>query len=162
MSYPRNNYNRNNQAGYYPQPQGHNNYNPQRQGVPYNNQPPPVFKSSGAVYSKIKNGNFEGDTIVNAWRKTKFGLMTATVTPYAGKSGAGTDLVQSDKHEYRKMLCTIKNASLGTSQMFHVLMNTKTKVISISEMSLCITPNGSGTTRSGKRVSGYFGRNFKK
>jgi hypothetical protein len=126
------------------------------------------YKRSGAVYSKIKKGNFEGHTIVNAWRVTKNGLMQATVSPYKGSDGNGLDVVHSHGKsgtqdiEYQKMICVIRNASMGTSQTFHVLMNLKTKVISISELSLCITPNGNGVTRSGKRVSGYFGRNFKK
>jgi hypothetical protein len=126
--------------------QGNNNQGQQQQ-----------FKRSGAVYSKIKNGNFVGDTIVNAWRRTKNGLMKATVAPYAGSNGSGTDIVTSEKHDYRKMLCTVSNADLGTSQVYHVLMNEKTKVITIAELSLCITPNGSGVTKKGKRVTGYFG-----
>lgn len=126
------------------------------------------FKRSGAVYSKIKKGNFEGETIVNAWRATKNGLMQATVTPYKGENGKGLETVIShgksgnQEIEYQKMICVIKNTSMGTSQIYPVLMNVKTKVISISELSLCITPNGNGVTRKGKRVSGYFGSNFKK
>ncbi|KLT70351.1 MULTISPECIES: hypothetical protein [unclassified Flavobacterium] len=126
-----------------------------------------IFKRSGAVYSKIRNGNFEGNTIVNAWRKTKMGLMQATVTPYSGGNGKGLEIVNSqgksgnqDK-EYQKMICTIKNTSIGTNQTYHVLMNVKTQVIVIQDLGLCITPNGSGVTRSGKRVTGYFGKNFK-
>jgi hypothetical protein len=139
---------------------------------PYNNPQPqaqaPIYKRSGAVYSRIRKGNFEGDIIVNAWRVTKNGLMQATVAPYSGEKGKGNDIVNSNgksgntPKEYQKMICTIKNTSIGTSQTYHVLMNIKTQVISIQELSLCITPNGSGTTKSGKRVTGYFGRNFKK
>jgi hypothetical protein len=131
-------------------------------------QAAPQHKRSGAVYSKIKKGNFEGDTIVNAWRVTKNGLMQATVTPYAGQGGKGNEIVHSNgksgntPKEYQKMICKVFNTSMGTSQIYPVLMNLKTQVISISELSLCITPNGSGTTKSGKRVTGYFGRNFKK
>lgn len=125
------------------------------------------YKRSGAVYSRIRNGNFEGDTIVNAWRVTKMGLMKATVTPYAGANGKGREIVNSqgksgnqDK-EYQKMICTIQNTSVGTNQTYHVLMNLKTNVIVIQELGLCITPNGSGVTRKGKRVTGYFGKNYK-
>ena len=127
----------------------------------------PQYKKSGATYSTIRIGSFEGATIVNAWRSTKMGLLTAKVTPYAGANGKGTEIVESVNKttghvkEYAKMLCTITNASLGTNQVYHVLMNLQTKVISIPELSLCITPNGSGTTKSGKRVTGYFGKNFK-
>jgi hypothetical protein len=148
----------------YGQNQGNNGYN--------NNQRPPqaqqpIYKRSGATYSKIRNGNFEGDIIVNAWRSTRFGLMTAVVSPYAGANGKGREIVNSqgksgnqDK-EYQKMICVIKNNTLGTSQTYHVLMNIKTQVIVIQELSLCITPNGSGVTRKGKRVTGYFGKNVK-
>jgi hypothetical protein len=134
----------------------------------YAPQNAPQYKRSGATYSKIRKGNFEGETIVNAWRVTKAGLMQATVSPYNGANGKGMQIVESNgksgntPKEYQKMICCIKNASLGTSQIYPVLMNVKTQVIVIQELSLCITPNGSGTTRSGKRVTGYFGRNFKK
>lgn len=136
---------------------------------PYNQpqQQQQTFKKSGAVYSRIRNGNFEGDTIVNAWRVTKMGLMKATVTPYSGSNGKGREIVNSqgksgnqDK-EYQKMICTIQNTSVGTSTTYHVLMNLKTQVIVIQELGLCITPNGSGVTRKGKRVTGYFGKNYK-
>lgn len=135
--------------------------------APQQQQQKAVYKRSGAVYSRIRKGNFEGDTIVNAWRATKMGLMQATVTPYSGQDGKGREIVNSqgksgnqDK-EYQKMICTIKNTTVGTNQTYHVLMNLKTQVIVIQELGLCITPNGSGTTRSGKRVTGYFGKNFK-
>jgi len=159
--------NQRNNAGFYPQrqnyyPQQRQAYAPYANQPPYNNQPPPQFKRSGATYSKIRNGNFVGETIVNAWRVTKNGLMTATCTPYNGANGKGSQVVESEKHEYKKMICTVKNTSMGTSQTFHVLMNVKTQVISINELSLCITPNGSGRTKSGKNVKGYFGRNYKK
>lgn len=137
----------------------------------YNNAPQQQqqqqFKKSGATYSRIKNGNFEGNIIVNAWRATKSGLMKATVAPYAGQGNKGLEIVNSggksgnqDK-EYQKMICTITNSNAGTTQTYHVLMNVKTQVISIKELGLCITPNGSGVTRKGKRVTGYFGRNYK-
>nr|WP_294781358.1 hypothetical protein [uncultured Flavobacterium sp.] len=138
---------------------GYNNAQPQQQQQ--------QFKKSGATYSKIRNGNFEGNIIVNAWRATKSGLMKATVAPYAGQGNKGLEIVNSggksgnqDK-EYQKMICTITNSNAGTTQTYHVLMNLKTQVISIKELGLCITPNGSGVTRKGKRVTGYFGRNYK-
>lgn len=127
-----------------------------------NNQPNPP-KRSGATYTKIRNGNFEGDIIVNAWRSTRYGLMTAKVTPYAGKDKKGLEIVNSESKSgkvktYQKMLCEIQNKALGTSQIYHVLMNLDTQVIVIDQLGLCITPNGSGHTRSGKKVTGYFGK----
>ncbi|MDQ8014468.1 MAG: hypothetical protein REI96_18615 [Flavobacterium nitrogenifigens] len=159
-------YYRGNHGNFYPvQSQNNNVFQNRNQGRQQQQQQ--QFKKSGAVYSRIRNGNFEGDTIVNAWRATKMGLMKATVTPYAGANGKGREIVNSqgksgnqDK-EYQKMICTIQNTSLGTSQTYHVLMNLKTQVIVIQELGLCITPNGSGVTRKGKRVTGYFGKNFK-
>lgn len=147
--------------GFYPQPQGF--YQPRQYAPQPQAQPQQQYKKSGATYSKIKKGNFQGETIVNAWRKTKYGLMTATVSPYSGSKGKGDELVESQKgNQYKKMICTITNTSLGTSQTYHVLMNLETQVIVISELSLCITPNGSGYTRSGKKVTGYFGANYKR
>ncbi|KRD10500.1 hypothetical protein ASE21_12440 [Flavobacterium sp. Root901] len=144
-----------------PYRQQYNNPQPQQQ------QQQQIFKRSGATYTTIRNGNFEGNIIVNAWRKTKMGLMQATVAPYAGQGKKGLEIVNSqgksgnqDK-EYQKMICEIRNTALGTTQTYHVLMNLKTKVIVIQELGLCITPNGSGVTRSGKRVTGYFGKNYR-
>lgn len=127
-----------------------------------------IYKRSGATYTIITNkgggtSKFEGNTIVNAWRATKFGLMTATVAPYAGEKKKGLEIVNSNgksgntPKEYQKMLCTITNTSMGTQTIYPVLMNLKTKVIVIKELSLCITPNGNGVTKSGKRATGYFG-----
>ena len=138
-----------------------------------NQQSTGLVKKSGAVYSVIKNRNggnskFEGNIIVNAWRITKFGMMTATVAPYSGEGKKGLEIVNSNgkngstPKEYQKMICTIKNTAMGTHRIYPVLMNLQTKVIVIQELSLCITPNGSGTTKNGKKVTGYFGTNFKK
>ena len=143
------------------------NFYPSKDNNQSSSNEAPQYKKSGATYSKIKNGNFEGEIIVNAWRKTKYGLMTATCTPYSGQGGKGDKIVESVNEktglvkEYKKMICNIQNKAMGTSQTYHVLMNIKTQVIVISELSLCITPNGDGKTASGKRVRGYFGRNYK-
>lgn len=140
----------------------------QRQNNNSQAQQQQTFKKSGAVYSRIRNGNFEGNTIVNAWRKTRLGLMKATVAPYAGQGNRGLEIVNSQgksgnqEKEYQKMICTITNDTVGSNQTYHVLMNVKTQVIVIKELGLCITPNGSGVTKSGKRVTGYFGRNYRK
>nr|WP_294931290.1 hypothetical protein [uncultured Flavobacterium sp.] len=152
-------------GNFYPVRAQNASFAPQRQQAPQAQQQ--QYKRSGATYSKIRKGAFEGDTIVNAWRATKMGLMTATVAPYSGQGKKGLEIVNSQgksgnqEKEYQKMICTIKNTTLGTSQTYHVLMNLKSQVIVIQELSLCITPNGSGVTRKGKRVTGYFGKNFK-
>jgi len=149
-----NNNNGYNNNGYNNNRYNNNGYN--NNGNNRSNQPP--VKRSGAVYTVIKKGNFEGNTIVNAWRSTKLGIMTAVVAPYAGEGKRGLEIVNSEKNEYQKMICTITNKTLGTSQIYPVLMNLKTKTIVISELGLVISQNGSGVTSKGKRVTGYFGR----
>lgn len=139
--------------------QSQNNY----QGQPAQQQAP-QYKRSGAIYSKIKNGEYEGLTVVNAWKSTKFGLLTCSVTPNWKKSD---DVVVSHGKsgnldiEYTKMIATVMNKNMGTKTVYPCLMNNKTKVIVLSDLSMCITPNGSGVTKSGKRVTGYFGKNYK-
>lgn len=136
-------------ASYRRAPSNYNAYAPyQAQQAP---APP---KKSGASYSNINKGQFEGGTIVNAWNKSRKGLITATVAPY--KKSA--ELVTSKKgHEYMKMMCKVTYHSTGNEKLLPVLMNTKTQVIVIEEMGMVITPNGSGHTSSGKKVTGYFG-----
>ncbi len=125
---------------------------------PVYNQPPPP-KKSGATYTKISKGKFEGFTIVNAWNKSRKGLVTATVAPYH----ASGDLVTSDKgNEYIKMIASLKYERTGNEKLMPCLMNLKTKVIVLKEISMVITPNGSGRTASGKKATGYFGTMFKK
>jgi hypothetical protein len=139
--------------------QSQNNY----QAQPAQQQPA-QYKSSGAVYSKIKDGEYAGLTVVNAWKTTKFGMLTCSVTPNWKKA---EDLVISQgksgqQHiEYTKMIATVMNKAMGTKTVYPCLMNNKTKVIVLNDLSMCITPNGSGTTKKGKRVTGYFGKNFK-
>jgi hypothetical protein len=113
-----------------------------------------IFKKSGAVYSKISKGNFVGLTCVNAWKSSKMGMITCSVMPYH----ASNEIVENSNgtNVYIKMIARIEFPG-GVERVFPVLMNEKTKVIAISELSLCITPNGSGTTRNGKRATGYFG-----
>ena len=113
-----------------------------------------IYKKSGAVYSKISKGNFVGLTCVNAWKSSKMGMITCSVMPYH----ASNEIVENSNgtNVYIKMIARIEFPG-GVERVFPVLMNEKTKVIAISELSMCITPNGNGTTRNGKRVTGYFG-----
>lgn len=148
-------YNNNKNQGFYPQQQAH--YAPRPN---YVQAPPPPPKRSGAIYTKIRKGKFEGLTIVNAWNKSKGkGLITAKVAPYHKSE----EIVTSAKgHEYLKMIAEITYTKTGQTRLIPVLMNMKTEVIAIQELGMVITTNGSGTTSSGKRVSGYFGTMFKK
>lgn len=150
-----NNYNGNRNFQGHTFRQGNNGYGQ----VPYRqNQQPP--KKSGATYSKIKKGNFEGGTIVNAWNTSKNrGLITATVAPYHKSE----EVVRSEKgHEYQKMMCKVLFTRSGQEKLIPCLMNIKTKVVVLQELGMVITPNGSGVTSSGKRVSGYFGTMVKR
>lgn len=141
-----NNWNNNNNSNY-----GGNNRNQNN-----NNGGAPV-KRSGAVYTKMKNGKFAGYICVNAWRKTSGGLMTAKAFPVDEK------VHTSEKgNDFLRYAVEIAVPSAGTSQTYWCLMNTKTQKISIDELSLVISPNGSGFTSGGKRVTGFFGSNFQR
>nr|WP_317631704.1 hypothetical protein [uncultured Flavobacterium sp.] len=128
------------------------------------NQNQPIYKKSGAVYTKIKEGEKAGYYVINAWRKTKHGLITAFVTPYpdydANGKFAGITVHSSERgNEYIRVKVQLVDGI--KTEKYYCLMNIKTKVVSINQLGLCITPNGRGVTKSGKRVEGYFGKNFK-
>lgn len=113
----------------------------------------PVFKKSGAVYSRIKKGKNEGGYSCNAWRKTKNGLLTASCFPVDGvehKSEKGNISL--------RYVVEVVNRDMGTTQTYWCLMQKDSRKIYIKELGLVISPNGSGTTASGKRVTGYFGK----
>jgi hypothetical protein len=114
-----------------------------------------LVKKSGAVYSVIQKGSFVGMPIINAWRKTSAGLMTAKVAPYH----ASKNEVKSETGNiYVKMIAEV---TLNSQTTIHpVLYSVKTKKIVLQKLSLVISPNGRGFTSTGKRVSGYFGKNF--
>lgn len=137
---------------------GQPSYNqPNRGYYPQNqeNYRTPTFKKSGATYSKIGKGKFEGFTIVNAWNVSKRrGLITCTVAPY-GKSKEYTG--EQNGNTYLTMMAVVTFQSSGQKQLIPCSMNVKTKAISLSELGMVISPNGRGMTRTGKRVTGYFG-----
>ena len=112
-------------------------------------------KKSGAIYSRIKKGKNEGAMCVNAWRKTKNGLLTATAFPVDGvehTSEAGNISL--------RYVVEVVNRDMGTTQTYWCLMQKASKKIFISELGLVISPNGNGVTSSGKRVTGFFGKVF--
>ena len=113
-------------------------------------------KKSGTVYSRIKTGKMEGMTAVNAWRKTKNGLMTASAFPVDQTEHIG----EKGKNTFIRYAVEVKNADLGTSQTYWCLMQKESRKITIKELGLVISPNGNGVTSSGKRVTGYFGKIF--
>ena len=121
-----------------------------------NNQASQTFKKSGAVYSRIKDGKMEGMLAVNAWRKTKSGLMTASAFPVDQTEHIG----EKSKNTFIRYAVEVQNRDLGTSQTYWCLMQKESKKIIIKELGLVISPNGNGVTSSGKRVTGYFGKIF--
>ena len=145
----------------------YNNYPQQQprqqqwQGAPYKqpyNQPQQqIIKRSGATYTKMRKGKHEGLDCVNAWKAGKNGMLTASAFPVDGVIHVGKD----KGHEFMRYVVTVTNASMGTNSTYWCLMRLDTKKINISELGLVITPNGSGFTKSGKRVTGFFGKNFK-
>jgi hypothetical protein len=128
-------------------------YAPNRTTNPMREQ---LAKRSGATYTKMKNGPKEGLICVNAWRKTSIGLMTASAFPVDGVIHKGAD----KGHEF--MRYAVKIIINGQVNTHWCLMRLDTKMIVLQDLSLVISPNGQGYTKSGKRVSGYFGSNFKR
>lgn len=114
------------------------------------------FKKSGTVYSRIKTGKMEGFMAVNAWRKTKNGLMTASAFPVDQTEHIG----DKSKNTFIRYAVEVKNADLGTLQTYWCLMQKESQKITIKELGLVISPNGRGVTAGGKRVTGYFGKIF--
>ncbi|TPN88838.1 hypothetical protein [Aquimarina algicola] len=115
-------------------------------------------KKSGAVYKKISKGDFQGKDIINAWNKSRSrGMITATVAPYYN-----TDYkkpVESESgHRYVKMMAVVTYQSSGQEKKIPCLMNMSTRVVVLQEIGMVISPNGSGHTSSGKKVTGYFGK----
>jgi len=137
-----------------------------------------IFKSSGATYKKITEGNFKGFFFVSAWKATKNGLITATCFPRSLKSGSPGDKNRSptgqvsfdvefkDPITNKKEIKTYARYRVDVKQginvqTYYTFMNLETRKIVIKELNMVITPNGTGRTRSGKKVSGYFGKNYK-
>lgn len=148
-----NNYNNNNNYN-----GNRGNYGGQNKG--YNNnqrQQRDDVKKSGSTYTTIRKGKREGMIAVTAWRKTKFGLMTAKAFPVSEEV-----YTSQNGNEYLRYAVEVSNASMGTNTTYWCLMSLKTKKIVINELSLVISPNGSGYTSSGKKVSGFFGANYKR
>lgn len=122
-----------------------------------NSSSAPQFKKSGAKYSTITKGKNMGGTSISAWRKTKSGLIIAKCFPvsaevYTSKTGK----------EFLRYAVDVSNSSMGTSKTYWCLYCLQTKKLVIKELGLVISPNGSGRTASGKSVTGYFGRNYRK
>lgn len=153
MGYNNNNNNNNrNSNGYNDNSNNRNNNN----GNSRNNGSD--TKKSGSTYTTMRNGKNAGLIAVNAWRKTQHGLMSASCFPVDGVEHIG----KQNGHTFMRYVVDIVNASNASKSTYWCLMRMDTKTIVIKELSLVISPNGSGVTGSGKKVTGYFGRNYKK
>lgn len=129
------------------------NWNGNR-GNGYQNKP--QAKRSGAKYSIIRNGKFEGGTIVNAWNKSRGkGLITAKVAPYKDSKEY---TAKSSGKTYITMIAEVFYHNTGQKMLIPCSMNKNTKVIVLSDLGMVISPNGNGITSSGKKVTGYFGK----
>lgn len=159
-------YNNNYGNGYnrYPQ-RSYGGYNRQNYGggyAPQYRQQQPQFKKSGVKYTLIRKGKYEGCPypMVNAWRVTRLGgLVTASGGPI---NGAVEHKAKTSGKHYVPYLITIVNRATGGMQKYPCLYCVETKKIVIKELGWVISPNGSGVTRSGKSVTGYFGRNTRR
>src|SRR5690554_6750229 len=113
-------YRQNNYGGGY----RNNNYGGGYQNNGYQNRPRP--KKSGANYAQIGKGNYKGLPIVNAWLKTRQGLVTIKVAPYhktkSYDSGNG--------NAFLSMIAEIKFSN-GVQRLVPVLMNRQNKKIPI-------------------------------
>lgn len=113
------------------------------------------YKVSGAIFSKITKGEREGLHVVTAWKKTKTTMLRANCFPISS-----TSTESAKGNQYIPYLVTIIDMSTLQSTKYNAIMNIQTKVLVINDLSMCITPNGSGKTKSGVNVKGYFGRNY--
>lgn len=114
------------------------------------------YKKSGAIFTKIGKGTMEGLHAVNAWKKTSRGMIKATAFPISNKSSES-----AKGNQYIPYLVTVIDMSSLQATKYNAIMNIQTKVLVIQDLSMCITPNGSGKTKGGTTVKGYFGRNYK-
>lgn len=133
-------------------------YNNNNNGGGYNNNNnAPQYKRSGAKYTSIRNGKLAGTGLdaVNAWKLTRNGLLTASAFPVDGVEHQG------QRNDFLRYVVTVANASAGTTQTYWCLMTKSTRKIVIKELGLVISPNGSGKTKGGKVVTGFFGKNHK-
>jgi len=116
----------------------------------------PQVKRSGAKYSIIRKGDFEGGTIINAWNKSKGkGLITAKVAPYKDSKEY---TAQSSGKTYITMIAEVFYHNSGQKLIIPCSMNKSTKAVVLQDIGMVITQNGSGITSGGKKVTGYFGK----
>lgn len=114
----------------------------------YGGAPKQRFKKSGASFTTIRTGKSQGMVAVNAWIKTRNGLLKISAFGYAktAKSDRG--------NEFQKAVAEVTNLGSGQTAKYPVLINITKSKMSIKELNLLVTANGGGRTRSGKNVRG--------
>ena len=113
------------------------------------------YKRSGAKYTKADfEKKYDHPIIVNAWNFSRSrGLVTATVMPYKDSK-----VYENGKGEEKyTMVATVFYHKTGQELLIPCSMNLETRVIVLEKIGMVISPNGSGRTKSGHRVTGYFG-----
>lgn len=122
----------NNGGGY------NNNYAPQ------NSQP---FKKSGCTYVQKKDKEY-----MSGWNKSKAGLMSFIASPRLDSSKRKTG--SSDWENWFVKITMPDRTIVKTNGLFQVTTNK----LFLKDLQMVANPKApSGTTRSGRRVSGYFG-----
>lgn len=105
-------------------------------------------KKSGAKYSKIGEGKFRDYPIINAWLKTKNGLITFKVAPYHGTR----EVDSKTGNRFINMIVEVRDGF--NVSVFPCMFSVKTRYVIIDKLGLLITPKGQGVTGSGKTVFG--------
>lgn len=112
------------------------------------------FKKSGASFNRINKpgAKYQGSYMVSAWKKNKSGLIRANASPIGDERTSGSGKT------YQPYLVSITHMNTLQTTKYNGIMNTQTRVLVIQDLGMCITPNGSGKTKSGTVAKGYFGK----
>lgn len=160
-----------------PQPMSQQQMYAMMQSMMVQNQSKKNLKSSYSVFAKIKQGQHTGRFNITGVKILKGGIaMIANAHPRTGKDGNLTYTVKknvndtTERIKYKVTVYTTDRPHL--KEEFFATYNPETQVLNIPDLSMCITSNGDGylkkwdnnlkTFVEGKRVTGYFGRNYKK
>lgn len=120
----------------------------------YNQGGEKIHKRSGAIYSKIRQGKYEGHTVINAWNYSKTrGLIKCTVSPYRNTR----EYRNADGDVKITMIAKVFYTRTGNEVIIPCSLNRNTGKVFLQDLGMVITPNGQGRTRSGKLAKGYFG-----
>lgn len=153
----------NNNGGYGGNGYGGNGYQGQQQPRYQQQQPryqqpaPPPPKRSAAKYTVMTKGKNIGLECVNGFKAGKQGLLTFSAFPVDGREHES-----QTGNVFLRYVVTVVHRGTGATNTYWCLMSKRTRKISVKELGLVISPNGSGRTSSGKSVTGTICRNTKK